>query len=95
MSSEIILANLLNYNWQLVTVVGLGMALPILFRLREPRSQLVYLQALLAVALLLPALEPWVQPVAFTFGSLLRSSCARIPSIPRWRSRGVSKVRSC
>lgn len=82
MSSELVLANLLNYSWQLVALVGVGIALPMLFRLREPSSHLIYLQALLLAALLLPALEPWVQPVALTFRTL--------PANPGGSAAGVS-----
>lgn len=67
MSPELVLTNLAHFSWQLIAVVAVGMALPIVFRLREPRGLLVYYQMLLASALMLPALQPWVKPVRFSF----------------------------
>ena len=67
MSAELLLTNLTNYSWQLVVLIAVGIALPIVFRLREPRSHLIYLQVLLAAALLLPVLQPWVTPARLTF----------------------------
>ncbi len=69
MNPDLLLTNLANYSWQLVALIGVGIALPILFRLREPRSHLVYLQALLAAALMLPVFEPWVAPTGLTFST--------------------------
>lgn len=73
MSPDLLLANLLNYSWQLVALIGLGIALPVVCRLREPRSHLIYLQGLLLAAMLLPVLQPWIQPVSLG-GSLVYSS---------------------
>lgn len=63
MSPDLQLSNLVQYSWQLVAMIAMGTALPVLFRLREPRSHLLHLQLLLAASLLLPWLQPWMQPV--------------------------------
>lgn len=68
MSPELLLINLANYSWQLVALIAIGIAMPIVFRMREPRSHLLYLQLLLLAALLLPALQPWTQPIQMTRG---------------------------
>ena len=69
MSSELLLTNLANYSWQLIALIAVGIALPIAFRLREPRSHLVYLQVLLAAALLLPVLQPWAAPTRLSYST--------------------------
>ena len=42
MNPELLLTNLANYSWQLVALIAVGIALPVVFRLREPRSHLIY-----------------------------------------------------
>lgn len=63
MTNDLLLLNLANYSWQLVALVATGTALPMIFRLREPRWHLAYLQLLLLAALLLPFLQTWQHPV--------------------------------
>jgi hypothetical protein len=55
-----ILENLLAWSAQVAMLVAVGAAGALL--LSHPRSRLIFWQGLLAVALLLPALEPWRQP---------------------------------
>ncbi len=52
-------ANLIAYCLQVMLVVLAGTLLLHVFRLRLPRVLLAYWQALLAVCLVLPALQPW------------------------------------
>jgi TonB family protein len=52
-------ANFLAYCLQVALLVMAGTALPGLFRLKVPRVLLAYWQALLAVCLALPLLQPW------------------------------------
>lgn len=54
MSSSQLAGFLFTYSLQLALVVGLGLLLPTLLRIRQPRFRLAYLQCLLAVSLLLP-----------------------------------------
>jgi TonB family protein len=59
MTTAFWLQNLLFYSLQVLLVVLAGGALALLVRLRNPRAELVYLQGLLALCLLLPAVQPW------------------------------------
>lgn len=63
MTADLALNNLLSYFVQVLVLVAAGAVIPWLARVRHPRSQLVYYQALLAVCLLLPAVQPWRQEI--------------------------------
>lgn len=54
--------NLLAWMGQIVLLAAAGAALPMLFRLRHPRTQLAYCHLLLGACLLLPMVEPWSHP---------------------------------
>jgi TonB family protein len=60
--------NLAAWCIQVVIVAAAGAALPVLFRVKAPRAKLWYWQALLAVCLALPLVEPWAKPVAVRSG---------------------------
>lgn len=60
------LGNLAEYSLQIVLLVAVGGLLPVVFRLREPRTRLVYWQVLLACCLLLPFAQPWHEPFPVT-----------------------------
>lgn len=51
--------NLISYCLQLAVLAAAGLAMPFLLRLRAPRTVHGYLQAVLALCLLLPAVQPW------------------------------------
>jgi len=51
--------NLLVWMIQTIVLASLAAILPIAFRLRHPRMQLLYCHAALAICLLLPVLQPW------------------------------------
>lgn len=53
------MSNLAAWGSQSAILIAAGAAAAWLFRLRVPRFRLAYLQALLALCLLLPAIEPW------------------------------------
>jgi TonB family protein len=53
--------NLLAYAAQVAFITAAGTLVPALLRLRLPRVMLAYWHALLVVALLLPALQPWTE----------------------------------
>jgi beta-lactamase regulating signal transducer with metallopeptidase domain len=53
------LENLRSWMEQTLVVASIGAALPALFRIQHPRTQLVYGHAILAICLLLPLLQPW------------------------------------
>jgi TonB family protein len=61
MSASLFLDNLLAWSAQVAILAGLG-ALAAM-TLGNPRARLIFWQGILAIALLLPALEPWHRPV--------------------------------
>ena len=73
-------------------VIGaLGLILPLVLRVRHPRSQLLYFHFLLAVCLLLPLLQPWrhalivavhPMPVTSTTGPAFSGAPAANPGLP-------------
>jgi hypothetical protein len=48
---------------QVFVIASLGWLLPILFRIRHPRTQLLLCHTVLALCLILPLAEPWQHPV--------------------------------
>jgi TonB family protein len=58
MSTTAFAADLTAYVLQSSLVLGVGLLLPVLFRLRDARAALLYSQGLLAAVLLLPLLQP-------------------------------------
>jgi TonB family protein len=59
MSAQLWLQNLISYSLQIAGLALAGVLLPRALRLRTPRLLYFYWQALLAVCLLLPLLQPW------------------------------------
>jgi len=59
MSAQLWLQNLISYSLQIAGLALAGTLLPRALRLHTPRLLLFYWQALLAVCLLLPLVEPW------------------------------------
>jgi beta-lactamase regulating signal transducer with metallopeptidase domain len=56
------LANLAAWSAQTAALIAAGSLAAYAFRVRVPRVRLAYWQALLAMCLLLPAVEPWRRP---------------------------------
>ena len=54
--------NFLSWFVQVSAVASVGALLPKIFRIRHPRSHLVYCYALLVACVGLPLLQPWVDP---------------------------------
>jgi len=65
MTATAFAADLTAYVLQSSLVLGVGLLLPVLFRLRDARAALLYGQGLLVAVLLLPLLQP--EPVRTTF----------------------------
>ena len=63
MSFPMLWSNLLPYGAQVLALVAAGALLPLLFRTRQHRAQLIYYQALLVACLLLPVLQPRPKPL--------------------------------
>ncbi|HVS00364.1 MAG TPA: M56 family metallopeptidase [Thermoanaerobaculia bacterium] len=57
MNASSLAADLIAWSLQSALLLGLGLLLPVLFRLREPRACLAYAQGLLLAVLLLPVLQ--------------------------------------
>lgn len=69
MNASAFAADLISWTLQTSLLLGVGLLLPVLFRLRDARACLAYSQGLLVVVLLLPLLQPETGKVAF-FGEL-------------------------
>lgn len=65
MSATAFAADLTAYVLQSSLILGVGLLLPVLFRLRDARAALLYGQGLLAAVLLLPLVQP--EPVRASF----------------------------
>jgi hypothetical protein len=60
---ESLLNNFASWALQVLALGAVGAVLPALFRMRHPRSQLVYGQLVLLACLILPLIQPWLPPV--------------------------------
>jgi TonB family protein len=58
-----ILENAVPWLFQVLIIGSLGAVLPLMFRIRHPRSQLVYCHLLLAACFALPFIQQWRHPV--------------------------------
>jgi hypothetical protein len=65
MIPETILANVQSWVLQVVILGSIGAVLPMIFRIRHPRSQLVYCYVVLGACIVLPLVQPWQHPVVF------------------------------
>jgi TonB family protein len=84
------LANLAAWSAQSAALIAAGGAAAWAFRLRVPRVRLAYWQTLLAICLLLPAVEPWRRAVGgnvqVTMSAAMVVSPARAPVyFPPWQ----------
>ena len=59
MMPGLLFENVLSWTIQVLVIGSVGALLPALFRIRNPRSQLVYCHLLLALCPLLPIIQPW------------------------------------
>src|SRR5580704_9911742 len=66
MNTPLWFSNLLFWSAQVAVLALAAALLPRLLQLRQPRVLLAYWRALLAVALLLPAIQPWHRAPAFS-----------------------------
>ena len=63
MIPESVLQNLQPWVIQVFVIASIGVALPLIFRIRHPRSQLVYCHLVIVACLVLPAVQPWQHPI--------------------------------
>src|SRR6187200_2821509 len=54
-----LLDNLASWTAQVFIVSSLGALLPLILRLRHPRTQLLYSHLILAACVVLPVVQPW------------------------------------
>jgi hypothetical protein len=64
MTAELSVENLLAWALQVLVIGSIGALLPAIFRIRHPRSQLIYCYLVLALYAVLPVVEPWQHHVA-------------------------------
>ncbi len=76
---ELSLRNAVAWAVQVAALGGIGVALPMAFRISSPRLKLRYLRGLLVACLVLPVLQPWPPAPAPVGASLDTSVLAEIP----------------
>jgi beta-lactamase regulating signal transducer with metallopeptidase domain len=71
-SFSVLSDNLISWWIQVTVIAALGTALPILFRIRHPRTQITYYHLILVVCVALPLIEPWYHPLLIANGAVQR-----------------------
>ena len=107
MISPTLAGNVTSWLAQVFVIASLGALLPLLFRIRHPRTQLAYNHLVLAACLLLPLMQPWhprgsaaaMQPDFLGIGSPLEQVALWIlaaGSVIRlgWLTAGMIRIRS-
>src|SRR5215475_8230463 len=91
MIPEFLQRNLMAWIVQAFIVTSVGGLLPLVFRIRHPRSNLFYYRALLAACFILPFVQPirhdvvWIDAVAQNVVAPLAAASAGVVAAPiRW-----------
>ena len=88
MISQFLQSNLASWITQVFVIATVGASLPVLFRIRHPRTQLAYTHFVLAVCVFIPLMQPWrhaiLSPdshsgVTITYGPLILINGIHIP----------------
>jgi TonB family protein len=79
MTAEAVLSNLPSWLAQLLVIASLGALLPLVFRIRHPRSHLFYCHLVLALCVLLPLLQPWQHATVVVHNSTTAATRANDP----------------
>jgi len=66
MISQLAQNNLASWVVQVFAMATLGALLPLVFRIRDPKTQLAYTHLVLAVCLVLPWIQPWQHSMVFS-----------------------------
>jgi TonB family protein len=74
MTAALVLDNVLAWSAQVAVLVAVGALAA--WTLGHPRGRLIFWQGILAIALLLPAVEPWAQPMAQDDGAVAVAASA-------------------
>jgi TonB family protein len=69
MIPQVVLDNFRPWATQVFLIGSMGALLPAIFRIRHPRSQLIYCHLVLAACLILPMVQPWRHPVVVIYHS--------------------------
>jgi hypothetical protein len=75
-------SDLIAWMAQTTLLAAVGAVLPLLFRLRHPRTQIAYAHAVLAACLLLPLLQPWHHRVVIQEARSEESAVLTAPPSP-------------
>ena len=86
------LRDLVAYSIQAATLVGVGAVMAILLRLRVPRVRHAYWQALLAMCVFLPLLQPWRPEVLKTSGAALTNVTLTTAPAPAPTSPSLAEI---
>lgn len=81
-SFSVLSDNLISWWIQVTVIAALGTALPILFRIRHPRTQITYYHLILVVCVALPLIEPWYHPLLIANGAVQRGANS-LPGVSR------------
>jgi beta-lactamase regulating signal transducer with metallopeptidase domain len=73
-SFSVLSDNLISWWIQVTVIAALGTALPILFRIRHPRTQIAFYHFILVVCVGLPLIEPWYHPLLIANGAVQRGA---------------------
>lgn len=88
------LENLLSWAVQVFVVASVGALLPLVFRIRHPRSHLIYCHALLVASLVAPLVQPWQHPVVVVEQTDakedLSAAAPTVANAPQFVASGIS-----
>ncbi|MCU1328863.1 MAG: hypothetical protein JWN34_4233 [Bryobacterales bacterium] len=94
MNNDLIVGNILVWSLQVCAVLLVGGIAPRLFRMNPPSLRLMWLQMVLALALLLPVTTPWHRDIVAVGSEVTRVSASprSQPGLPamRWTPRARS-----
>ena len=89
MISQFLQSNLASWVAQVFVIASLGALLPVVFRIRHPRTQLAYSHFVLAVCVFLPLIQPWNHTlpsgdshsggVTITYGAMILKNGIHLP----------------
>lgn len=89
MIPQLFLTNLTPWWIQSLLLATVGALLPLVFRIRHPRSQLAYYHAVLLVCFALPLIQPWQQSIAIVTGL---PSTSNNPSFVSWETIALALI---
>ncbi len=79
-SFSILSDNLISWWIQVTVIAALGTALPVLFRIRHPKTQIAFYHFILVICVVLPLIEPWHHPLLIANGAV-QSGVNLLPGI--------------